>query len=74
MNSNHNIIQCPVCGSMNLKAMYDQSKEGGPLKSFLKGGLVGLAFYASGSEKTVSTYWACQRCGNTFPMDEEVVF
>lgn len=69
MNSNHNIIQCPACGSMNLKAMYDQSKEGSPLKSFLKGGLVGLAFHASKSKKTVSAYWVCQQCGNTFPMD-----
>lgn len=69
MNSNHNVIKCPVCGSMNLQAVHDQSKEGSTLKSFLKGGLAGLAFHAAKTKKTASVYWVCQQCGNTFPMD-----
>ena len=69
MENNANVIRCPVCGSVNLQAYYDNSAGKKIAKSGLAFGLVGLLVSSVKNRNVQSTFWECQSCGHRFPMD-----
>lgn len=68
-NEQIKITRCPTCGSANLLAEYDDSSEKKLDKGVFWSGLPGALVYAFKARKIQTTFWRCQNCGHTFPME-----
>lgn len=69
MTQDYNVVRCPICGSINLQACYDDSANKRVEKSGLLFGWIGLLVSLKKNKNTTSTFWECQSCGHIFPME-----
>lgn len=65
MSCNYSVVYCPVCGSIDLLAYYDQANDRHAAKNPLKSSLWKI-FTDSRKNKDSTVYWVCQDCGKKF--------
>ncbi|MCQ2565798.1 MAG: hypothetical protein MJ194_02995 [Clostridia bacterium] len=68
MNQEDSVIRCPVCGSVNLTAYYDNQASKKIAKGGLMFGVLGLIVSFVKNKNAASTFWECQSCGHRFLM------
>lgn len=68
MNQEANLVRCPLCGSLNLQAVYDDRANKNLTKSSLRFGMIGLLVSLIKNRNITSTFWECQSCGHKFAM------
>ena len=63
----YNVIRCPRCGSVHLKAQYNYGKDKRTQRAIFRG-IIPFIRTLIQERNEASAYWVCESCGNTFRM------